>query len=266
MKMIKNKLNKIEVKFAVNKADSKGNDLPHGVIEAIIATEDLDRHQEHMSIKGIETPRKNYKAYYNHSYHGSKDLPIGLIEKLTKSSGQLIGRIKLAVNEYPFAEQIYKLVQGGFLDSMSIGFIPKEWDENSQTWTRSEFVEASIVAEPANVQALVTGKGLAQEDADKFVELEKEFEQAVKDDRADKVKTITQDMSTLSLTDLKAIVHNAKQSIGELEAIIGETPTSSAQHQKTLIKLRVAGKTASKNTEQINKAIKIKLRVKTPKE
>ena len=34
-----------------------------------------------------------------------------MIEKLTKSAGQLVGRIKLAVNEYPFAEQIYKLVR-----------------------------------------------------------------------------------------------------------------------------------------------------------
>ena len=32
---------------------------------------------------------------------------------------------------------------------MSIGFVPKEWDEATPTWTKSEFVEASIVAEPA---------------------------------------------------------------------------------------------------------------------
>lgn len=260
--MIKGKLSRLPVTFKLSKADDS---LPHGTIEAIIATEDLDRHGEHMSIKGIETPRKNYKAYYNHSYNGSTDLPIGLIEKLTKSGGELVGRIKLAVNEYPFAAQVYKLVQGGFLDSMSIGFIPKEWDEESLTWTKSEFVEASIVAEPANVQALVTGKGLAQEDADRFVQLEKEFAAEVKKASAGKVKQITEDMQGMSLTDIKAIVQNAKQSIGEIEAIIdGATPTSTAP-RKTLIKLRVAGKKASKSTEQVNKAIKIKLRAK-PKE
>lgn len=260
--MEKDKLNKLAVKFTVNKDDG----LPHGTIEAIIATEDLDRHNEHMKVAGIETPRKNYKVYYNHSYHGSKDLPIGVIEKLTKKSGQLIGRLKLAVNEYDFAEQVYKLVQGGFLDSMSIGFIPKEWDENSMTWTKSEFVEASIVAEPANVQALVTGKGLEQAEADKLFELEKKFSDEVKAKSAAALQDLTQGMSTMSLTDLKQLVQNAKQSIGEFEAIIAdETPHSTAQHTKTLIKLRVAGKAASKHTEQLNKAVKIKLRVK-PKE
>lgn len=257
--MEKGKLNKLPVTFKVNKADG----LPYGTIEAIIATEDLDRHNEHMSIKGIETPRKNYKAYYNHKYNDSKDLPIGLIEKLTKKSGQLIGRIKLAVDVYPFADQIYKLVQGGYLDSMSIGFIPKEWDENSMTWTRSEFVEASIVAEPANVAALVTAKGLDQADADKFVELEKSFADDVKEKTADKVEAITADLNNLSLTDAKAVLENMKQSIGELEALVA--PNSSAD-VKTLIKIRVAGKGVAKSAEELNKVIKIKLSAKSTKE
>ena len=260
--MQKDKVNKLAVTFKVAKAEGDG--LPHGVIEAIIATEDLDRHNEHMKISGIETPRKNYKCYYNHSYHGSKDLPIGVIEKLTKKSGQLIGRIKLAVNEYPFAEQVYKLVQGGFIDSMSIGFVPKEWDENSQTWTRSEFVEASLVAEPANVAALVTSKGLSQEDADKFIELEKSFADEVKDKSANKVEALTADLDTLSLTELKAVLDNAKQSIGELEALTekASTTTNPTAQTKTLIKLRIAGKGLDRHAEQLNKAIKIKLRYK----
>lgn len=263
--MEKDKLNKLATTFKV----AANSDLPYGTIEAIIATEGLDRHNEHMSIKGIETPRKNYKAYYNHSYYGAKDLPIGIIEKLTKAKGQLIGRFKLAVTEYPFAEQIYKLVQGGYLDSISIGFIPKEWDENSQTWTRSEFVEASIVAEPANVEALITGKGLSREDADKFLSLQKEFEIKAEQESHDRVKAVSKDISGLSLTELKQVVQNAVNSIGELEALAKtaeQTPTSTAQHTKTLIKLRVAGKNAAKATEQVNKTIKIKLRVKPTEE
>lgn len=262
--MEKDKLNKLATTFKV----AANSDLPYGTIEAIIATEGLDRHNEHMSVKGIETPRKNYKAYYNHSYYGAKDLPIGIIEKLTKSGGQLIGRFKLAVTEYPFAEQIYKLVQGGYLDSISIGFIPKEWDENSQTWTRSEFVEASIVAEPANVEALITGKGLAKEDADKFLKLQKEFEITAEQESHDRVKAITKDVGGLGLTELKQVVQNINNSIGELEALAktAENTTSPTTKTKTLIKLRVAGKKVSKDAEQINKTIKIKLRVKPTEE
>lgn len=264
--MQKDMINKIAVTFTVDKAES--DKLPHGTIEAIIATEDLDRHNEHMKVSGIDTPRKNYKCYYNHSYHGSKDLPIGVIEQLTKKGGQLIGRIKLAVNEYPFAEQVYKLVQFGAIDSMSIGFVPKEWDENSQTWIRSEFVEASLVAEPANVAAMVTSKGLSQAEADKFIRLEKAFTDEVTSKSADRVKAITADLDSLSLTEIKTVLQNAKQSIGQLEALANyaEHTTNRTAHKKTLIKLRIAGKGLDKSAEQINRAIKIKLRVKNPKE
>lgn len=254
-KLVQGKLNNVQVAF---KAVTEN--MPYGTFEAIIANESLDRHGEHMKITGIDTPRKNYKVYYNHSYSGSKDLPIGVIEKLTKKSGQLVGRIKLAVAEYPFAEQIYKLIQGGYLDSMSIGFIPLEWDEGSLTWTKSEFIEGSVVAEPANVEALVTSKGLAQEDADKFVELEKTFADDVKLHSANKVKSITEDLTSLSLTEIKSVLENAKQSIGELEALVNQTPTSTADVKKTLIKVRVAGKTASKQVDALNSTIKIKLK------
>lgn len=251
-------LAKQAVTFTVNKAAQ----LEHGVVEAIIATEDLDRHAEHMSVKGIETPRSNYKAYYNHSYSGPTDLPVGLITNLKKSAGKLIGTIKLAVNEYPFAEQLYKLIQGGYVDSMSIGFIPKEWDEATETWTKSEFVEASFVAEPANVFATVTAKGLDKGEAEKLFELEKGFKTELKThENAANVQSITESLSVLSLTDLKAVIDNARNSIGELEALVNN-PNPTATPHKTLIKLRIAGKNAAKATEQANKAIKIKLRVK----
>ena len=255
-KLVQGKLNRMPVTFKV----STDANLPHGTIECIIATEDLDRHGEHMSVKGIETPRKNYKCYYNHSYSNSTDLPIGMIEKLTKSAGQLVGRIKLAVNEYPFAEQIYKLVQGGYLDSMSIGFVPKEWDEATLTWTKSEFVEASIVAEPADVMALITGKGLSQEDADKFVELEKGFADDVKLKSADKVKAVTADLDSMSLSDVKAVAEHLKSSIGAVEELINQPTASTADVKKTLIKLRVAGKAISKQADSLNGAIKIKVK------
>lgn len=255
--MEKGKLNKAALTFTVNKAAA----LPYGTVEAVIATEHLDRHNEHMNIDGIETPRSNYKAYYNHSYNGSTDLPVGIIEELRKSGKKLIGRIKLAVEEYPFAAQLYKMIQGGYVDSMSIGFIPKEWDDESQTWTKSEFIEASFVAEPANVMAMVSSKGLDQSDADAFVQLEKAFAKEVeKTDNKAKVKSITEDLNQLPISDIQTVLKNVKQSIRTVEELAkAGTPAETAEVEKHLIKLRVAAKQVDKDAEQLNRVIKVRL-------
>lgn len=139
---------------------TKAKDLPYGVVEAIIATDDLDRHGEHVSIKGMKIEKdRNYKVYYNHQTTGDS-LPIGKYEKIWKKGNQLMGRFKMFVDEYPFAEQVYKLIKAGGLDSMSVGFLPKEFDADTMTWTMSDFMEGSVVAEPANVMAVITSKSL----------------------------------------------------------------------------------------------------------
>lgn len=252
--MEKGKVSKVATTFTVDKAAQ----LPYGTVEAIIATEGLDRHNEHMSVKGIETPRSNYKAYYNHAYDGN-NLPVGIIEQLRKTKGQLIGRIKLAVAEYPFAEQLYKLIQGGYVDSMSIGFIPKEWDESTLTWVKSEFVEASFVAEPANVEALIAAKGLSKDEAKemhKLFEMEKDFADQV----TDHVKRITAELNDLPIDDVKAVLSNVKSSIGAVEALLSDTPATTAKDEKKhLIKVRLAAKDVAKQGDALNRVLKVKL-------
>ena len=156
---------------------TKGKELPHGVVEAIIATDDLDRHNEHVSIKGMKIDKdRTYKVYYNHRTYDDA-LPIGKYEKIWKKGNELWGRFKLFVDEYPFADQVYKLIQAGGLDSMSVGFIPKEFDSSSNTWTMSDFMEGSVVAEPANVRATIERKQL-NIDLHEFETAQKSFEEA----------------------------------------------------------------------------------------
>ena len=235
--------------------------MPYGTVEAVIATEDLDRHNEHMSIKGIQAPRQNYKAYYNHAYSGERDLPVGIIEQLRKSGGKLIGRIKLAVAEYPFAEQLYKLIQGGYIDSMSIGFIPLEWDEDTMTWVKSEFVEASFVAEPANVYATISSKGLDKGEADKLFELEKGFKQDIVNAKADKVERVTAELNQLPMDDVKAVLENVKSSIGVLDELVSQPPstTTTDANKKHLIKVRLAAKAVDKQADALNRVLKVRL-------
>lgn len=130
-------------------------DLQDGNIEAVVATESLDRDGEILSISGLDT--KNYKnnpvVLWAHRYDQP---PIGKAESIKKSDGKLVAKIKFAITESDFAKEVYALYKGGFLNAFSIGFLPKEIDEN--IYTKSEMLEFSAVPVPANPQALMTAK------------------------------------------------------------------------------------------------------------
>lgn len=72
-----------------------------------------------------------------------------------------------------FAQEIKTLVEGGFVNALSVGFIPKE--RNGNTITSSELLEISFVPVPANQEALMlaakalTDTGIAQDRATEIV-------------------------------------------------------------------------------------------------
>jgi HK97 family phage prohead protease len=68
--------------------------------------------------------------------------------------------------ENPFGHQVGLMVAGGFLNTVSVGFLPLEWEERYDEkgyflgyhFKRMELLEISIVPVPANPQALIEGK------------------------------------------------------------------------------------------------------------
>ena len=131
-------------------------DLGEGVIEAIVASDKLDRHGEVLDIKGLDLSeyKKNPIVAWMHNYN---EPPVGQTLSLKKTSdGKLVAKMQFAINEYPFAHQIYKLYKGGYMRAFSIGFIPEEMDENR--YTKSKMLEYSAVLIPANAEALTLAK------------------------------------------------------------------------------------------------------------
>lgn len=58
------------------------------------------------------------------------------------------------------ADEIWRLVEAGALDSFSIGFIGKDFDllpSGGRRWTSFEVIEVSVVAVPSNPSAKITG-------------------------------------------------------------------------------------------------------------
>jgi HK97 family phage prohead protease len=99
--------------------------------------------------------------------HDSSSPPIGRASNLTIESGRLLGDIEFAPPEtYAFAETIWRLVDGGFIRAVSVGFLPKKYafveDDSSRKWgvdfLEQELLEISLCPIPANPAALLNAR------------------------------------------------------------------------------------------------------------
>lgn len=100
--------------------------------------------------------------------HNSWDPPIGRASNLVIEEGtRLMGDIEFASAEvYPFADTIYRLVKAGYINAVSVGFLPKdyEWsDDDDREWgidfKAQELLEISCVPVPCNANALLEARG-----------------------------------------------------------------------------------------------------------
>lgn len=136
-------------------------DLGEGEIEAIIASDSLDRHGDILDIKGLDLTKykSNPVVAWAHKYD---ELAIARCVKISKTAdGKVIARMKFAINEYDFARTVYNMYKEGFMNAFSIGFIALEIDDSEFpkfVYTKSEMLEFSAVLIPANADALMLAK------------------------------------------------------------------------------------------------------------
>jgi len=97
--------------------------------------------------------------------HRSRELPIGRTIDLKIMQGKLVGTVKFATaDEYAFADTCWKLVTGGYLNAVSVGFVPHRWeayeadDRRGYKFFDCELLECSLVPIPANQNALLGTK------------------------------------------------------------------------------------------------------------
>jgi HK97 family phage prohead protease len=97
--------------------------------------------------------------------HDSSSPPIGRVRRTYVANSRLMGEIQFASAEtYPFADQIYRLVVDGFVNAVSVGFLPLDWkwadddDRHGINFERQELLEISVVPVPANAHALIEAK------------------------------------------------------------------------------------------------------------
>ena len=127
-----------------------------------ISTDSVDRHGDTVSATGWQTANfmRNPVVLFAHAYDS---LPVGKAVSLTPMPHGLRSTVQFASAAMnPFAEQVFLLCKGGFLNACSVGFIPLEYEEaydRTGTYpmniTKQELLEFSIVPVPANGEALM---------------------------------------------------------------------------------------------------------------
>ena len=140
-----------------------------------MSTATLDRYHEIIEPTGwhLDSYRRNPVFQNAHNY-GDILFTLGkalTTEVRTVDGGQaLCQRIQFATEVNPVARIAYGLYKGGFLNAVSVGFIPLRWEDGGNTpanaqagaaprrrYLEQELLEVSAVAIPANPDALALG-------------------------------------------------------------------------------------------------------------
>ena len=136
-----------------------------GTMVAAISTDAVDRMGEVLDPTGVDL--KNYKAnpvvLWAHDYERP---PIAKAQWVKRDGKVILSKLKFAPTE--FAQEIKMLYEQKFMNTFSVGFIPKEWVDGDgdksprRKYTSWELLEYSAVPVPANPEALAMAmkKGL----------------------------------------------------------------------------------------------------------
>lgn len=180
---------------------SEVKDLGEGRLEITASTEALDRDGDIIRAGGwqLQNFKKNPVILWAHDYHSP---PIGRADRvwIDRSDKKLAAEITFA--DTAFAQDIYKLYQGGFLNTFSVGFLPLDWKyiedlhrpglALGREFIKQELLEISCVPLPSNPEALALArsKGFSVPDnldkiAETYAEAQADLAEALAEVKAD---------------------------------------------------------------------------------
>lgn len=98
--------------------------------------------------------------------HDDKAPPIGKVIEISAQRDGLKGAVRYAEREIsPFADSIYQLVKGRYLNAVSVSWLPIEWSRSTDRdrpggldFSKVELLEISQVPLPASPEALATAR------------------------------------------------------------------------------------------------------------
>lgn len=195
----------------IDKDTVKAVDEGNGILEAIVTTSDVDRYNEVIVTDGIDVSNyveKNPVVLYGHDYYS---FPVGKTLKLTQMKNKIKAQFQLAIEEYDFAATLYNLIKGGYINAVSIGGRVLEWSEDYKQILKMEMVEFSIVAIPANPQALITARSFEAVAGKSMTDVRHEAEDMAKKIMLDKLEGMPDDELNDAIKGLEILLARLKE-------------------------------------------------------
>ena len=161
--------NRFNIKSELDSVDSK-----NATAVFVLSTVDVDRHGDvvDQDTWQLENFLKNPVFL---EQHNSSEFPLGKFVEIwteedpnrTDGAKRLVGKVQFAVEEYERAKVAFAMVANGFMNAVSVGFIPNDVEYNDSVGAfilrECELLEVSLVSVPANPMALAKMKAFAEE-------------------------------------------------------------------------------------------------------
>ena len=139
-------------------------------VEFVLSTVDIDRHGDRVDQSSWKTDSFLTNPVLLEQ-HKANEFSIGRFISISleddpnnEGEKRLVGTAKFAVEEYDRAKVAFDLVKGGFMNTVSVGFIPHivEYDEKEDIFIlkENELLEVSLVSVPANRMAIAKARGI----------------------------------------------------------------------------------------------------------
>jgi HK97 family phage prohead protease len=137
-------------------------------LDFVASDESLDRYDEIVCISGWDLSNYQRNPVFQNA-HQTGDI-IHTLGKATLTEIRTVAdrkalaqRIQFATDVNPMAKVAYGLYRGKFLNAVSVGFVPSDWELGTERtpyrrkFLKQELLEVSAVAIPANPNALTLG-------------------------------------------------------------------------------------------------------------
>lgn len=140
-------------------------------LQFTISTETVDRMGDTIKADGweLDAYRKNPVVLWGHD---SDSLPVGKATRVWIEGGKLKATAEFTPEGMAkFNDTVFAMLKGGFLNAVSVGFMPKDYKftEDSDRrfgidFLKQELLEFSVVSVPANAEALIDARGASDEE------------------------------------------------------------------------------------------------------
>lgn len=219
--------------------EMKIEDNESNKFRVVVTTEWVDRDGEVLKAEGIdfEAYMKNPVVLVDHRY--TIDSIVWKTLSITQENGQTIAEGIFADTEN--AKIVKELYNGWFVKTVSIGFIPKARNQDDKlVIEKSEMLEFSFVAVPANPEALSLDGKLYKKAVESWIVKEVSEDEAIEEKKEEQ----DIDIKTVSAT-MKEFREEIKSEISEIKTLL-----------KTLTDDKVEEKTLKESRENAQKLVK----------